>query len=609
MGTKELRFGLATLGFAVLTIPGLSYAAAQSGQKAAPVPAQSNSQQADSGYQLQLWTPLVLEDLVAVDRKGRPVHGLKITDLKVTEDGKPAALQNFEEHITVAQPSAAALKMPDLGPNTFTNLVANPNAGSWNILLLDTLNTSIADQDEVRRQMLDYVKTLPPSVPFAIFALDTRLHLLQGFTADPSLLRAAIEQREKDPHISPLLDSSISDDQDDLFQLRMPTKLSEVVSDLHGIGDVGGVKRVEAVQAEDKAQRRGIITEEALVELGRYLAALPERKNLIWFSSSFPLAAIPNVLVQDRVAVYPVDARGGVIVPPPPPPPPKAGAQPQYDQQVVALQAEFQNAVRDQHKAMTDLAEATGGKAFYDTNGFKNAIEFAVNDGDNFYTFTYTPSDRKLDGSFRKIEVKCNRPGLQLYYRKGYFAVDPNAVAHGANTPVQDAAHIAMQLATRPGAPDATQILFELKVVPGDKQVDTLSTGATPDAALMKPPYQRYMLFYRVALGDAVLTTSSDGNRHGSLEFAALVYNSEGALVNTTADTLKMNLPEPRYAEMVKRGLSVNQTVEAPAKGDYFLRIVVYDPNGDRVGTIEVPVAGLKSGQAVLSAATKIEKP
>jgi hypothetical protein len=71
---------------------------------------------------------------------------------------------------------------------------------------------------------------------------------------------------------------------------------------------------------------------DALQQLARYLSAIQGRKNLIWFSGSFPISFDPDpdqplpflavrnyedelrktseLLTAARVAVYPVDARG-----------------------------------------------------------------------------------------------------------------------------------------------------------------------------------------------------------------------------------------------------------------------------------------------------------
>ena len=578
------------LGPALLAL-GLLIAAPLSVAQAAPSSAQQAPPDASSatvpGAQFRVQVPLVLEDLVVRDRSGNPVHGLKASNLTVTENAKSVTLRNFEEHIQAMERSTAHT-LPDLGPNVFTNLVAAPADSPLNILLLDNLNTPMADQEFVRQQMLKYLGTLPPDVPVAIFQLDTQLHLLQGFTADPELLRAAIDKGRDIVRAPRMTDTKAVSDIDPMRYDHLSDFMAGKV-DPRSINDI---KRVEGTRRAAGDEQRAILTQQALIQLGRYLSGLPGRKNLIWFPASFPVGALPNILVRNRVALYPVDARGHMI------PPPCLGPG------CAAQLSAFEHAQLDQHLAMTQLAESTGGEAFDDTNGLKEAVEKAISDGNSYYTFAYTPPNQKLDGSYRTVAVKVDRPGLQLAYRTGYFADNPNVDARRLNAPPS-----ALEAALTPGSPNATQIRFDVQLVPEDAPVNAVSTGASPDPSLMKPPYRRYDLHYQVAIGDASFTTASDGTRHGSLNFAVLVYSPVGALVNEIANKVNLDWSPARYAEMVHRGLRVGQTVEAPAKGDYFLRVVVYDPNGDRVGATEVPLADLKPKQPMLGTEPNVEQP
>ena len=78
-------------------------------------------------------------------------------------------------------------------PGTFTNYTPVAPDSTLNILLIDALNTPMQDQMYVRQQLDDYVKHAKPGVSVAVFGLTNRLIMLQGFTADPSVLRAAVE--------------------------------------------------------------------------------------------------------------------------------------------------------------------------------------------------------------------------------------------------------------------------------------------------------------------------------------------------------------------------------------------------------------------------------
>ena len=58
------------------------------------------------------------------------------------------------------------------------------------------------------------------------------------------------------------------------------------------------------------------------------------------------------------------------------------------------------------------------------TNDFSKAIARAIDNGSHFYTLSYTPSNPKMDGQFRSIEVSIPEAKYTLAYRKGYYALD-----------------------------------------------------------------------------------------------------------------------------------------------------------------------------------------
>ena len=61
-------------------------------------------------------------------------------------------------------------------------------------LMMDALNTDIANQAVVHQHMVALLKTLPANTPVAVFVLGHSLRMLQGFSTDPTLLRAAVDK-------------------------------------------------------------------------------------------------------------------------------------------------------------------------------------------------------------------------------------------------------------------------------------------------------------------------------------------------------------------------------------------------------------------------------
>ena len=86
--------------------------------------------------------------------------------------------------------------LPDLPPNIFTNIPRVKPVDSVTVLLFDSLNTPLADQSFVRDQMLKFLKTVQPGRRIAIFTLGTRLRFVEGFTDDPAVLAAALDNSQ-----------------------------------------------------------------------------------------------------------------------------------------------------------------------------------------------------------------------------------------------------------------------------------------------------------------------------------------------------------------------------------------------------------------------------
>ena len=71
------------------------------------------------------------------------------------------------------------------------------------------------------------------------------------------------------------------------------------------------------------------------------------------------------------------------------------------------------------HQTMEALAEDSGGKAFYDTNGLKEALARAIEYGSHYYTLAYMPTDKRMDGKYRRIQLKLSGGDYKVAYRRG----------------------------------------------------------------------------------------------------------------------------------------------------------------------------------------------
>jgi len=76
--------------------------------------------------------------------------------------------------------------------------------------------------------------------------------------------------------------------------------------------------------------------------------------------------------------------------------------------------------------AMKKMADETGGRMIdVGNNGKKMEAAFQQIEDElrTQYLASYTPTDKKLDGSYRKLDVSCKGDGYKVQSRKGYYAI------------------------------------------------------------------------------------------------------------------------------------------------------------------------------------------
>ena len=560
---------------------------------------------------------LVVVDVVASDTQQNPVHQLSATDFIVMEDGKPQTLKVFEEH--VAAPPAKMPPMPRFAPGNFTNYSPAPPNGALNILLFDKLNTPMDAQSVVRQQVLKYLKDATPGTRMAIFTLTTELRLLQGFTSNPELLRALVEGKKGNQGASPLMNNAMEGDQPGADDPMMDMATDVLGNDPDAEMILENLQQFEAETQSYQLQLRQRYTLDALNQLARYMSMLPGRKNLIWFSGSFPINILPDpdlqgkyqdpfavvasagdefretvdLLARSQVAVYPIDARGLMVAP--------MTSATQSGSTMNRKPNGFGNAyskwsenTASEQGTMLQMAQATGGKAFVNTNGLKEAVEKAIDAGSNYYTIAYTPTNHNWNGDYRKIQVKLNRPGVTLAYRRGYFADDPNKPAHhgdeAQNAKSDAPQYSAIRTAMLRGGPEPTQLVFVANVRPSVADTEPAVAPGNQTAKKVEGPFRRYTVNFLTNPREVNCAATPDGVHHCMLEFLTFVYDAGGKLINMQTNGISAGIPADRFAALASHNLTYQQQISVPAKGEYSLRIGMRDITSDHVGAVELPV-------------------
>jgi hypothetical protein len=94
----------------------------------------------------------------------------------------------------------------------------------------------------------------------------------------------------------------------------------------------------------------------------------------------------------------------------------------------------------DSQPYLVGMAENTGGRAIVDTNDEVGHLAAVMDDMRAYYLLGYELVDRKSDGRFHRVEVKVNRPGVEVHSRgMRYDAVPDKPRAAATATPAESA--------------------------------------------------------------------------------------------------------------------------------------------------------------------------
>jgi VWFA-related protein len=486
-------------------------------------------------------TRLVELSVVVTDRDRNAVTGLTAGDFQVFDDGKPQRVELFsvEGKGTAAPPPPA----PPRQAREFSNKL--PDTGSVTIILYDQLNTSDVDRMNVREHVARFLEQIRPDDRVGLYVLggDMQLRVAHDFTSDASALVRAVSRLRGN------LSTALAGEAD-------AARLEGEIADL--FGSETGMSPGTAMRQHFQGVR-AVATVDALESIGRHLSGVQNRKNLIWVSSGFPLDGFDyrgrsrtleinraaRALNDANVAIYAVDARGLVGgfsgVP----------GRPTFT---------TLSRVAVNQDILQSVAEETGGRAFLNNNDIQGAVRRAADDARMTYVLGYYPTSEVWDGRFHRVEVKVNRPGVEVRHRKGYFAVPTEKQASS-----QRAAALQAAVASPIGA---SGLGLTLRIDPVEG----------------KP--SEYRLAVRVEPGGIALEQRGDESR-GALDVIVAQIRADGADARSVDNRVDISLSGERLQQFLRDGLRIEHAVTLMFEAER-LRVVVRDARTGAIGAIGV---------------------
>ncbi|MHB8734717.1 MAG: VWA domain-containing protein [Terriglobales bacterium] len=616
-GADSRHPGWAAIVTVLLAFAGARWAAAQTPSSVAPLTFHADTQ-------------VVLVPVDVRDRSGRIIANLKPSDFRLEVGGAPmpiAALDHFQAHSTSGPSPSVDESASTLPANSFTNQASGPR-GSNNlvILLLDFLNTTLADRIVLRQQLLSFLAhRLKNGQEIGIYGLGSRLALLQPFSRDAGPLIATAQRllRQKDAPPAPKSFVSVVPAEvagtapnaasltGTVFTAPAPPAGTPAQQGESQPKYAGSDQATEFMQAKGDWQAnnfrqhsRAAETLAQLRELAQAFAGVPGRKSVIWLTGDisplnpsmmymtvlhdpsmatlrtpeWQVAETFDALNAASMTLIPVDVRGVV----------NTGlaeadhslshsefmqtiaeSQPNdespYSGAVDLREGETANA----KLAMLTAAHETGGTVLEGSNDLGKLLAHAQALWSDYYVISFHPPPLAPDAPprYHRITVHVNVPGARVHARQGY-ADRPSGMLASAQEEVRDFR-------------EAVQSPVDLTALP--LRLD--SNGIERRGKLLALP------FGLTVRRDALTPRAAADGFEYNVSFLTVVRDRHGKLVGHAERHFHEVLNAAQAARLERTGLTYAGRFEAPAGDIYFGRVIVRNNLTGTMGsiTLELP--------------------
>jgi VWFA-related protein len=513
---------------------------------------------------------LVIIDANVRDRSGKVIPDLKKSDFTLFEDGKPQTISVFEfqrlegdTHLSpvpaskpVAETPATAVtpapkKAAPTAPTTTTAApVIHYQDRRLVAMLFDYSTMQIPEQNRIQEAALKFVREQmkPADVVEIMYAGTGPLKIVQDFTTDKDRLEEVVRS----------------------FQIGAASELAGVAG--NGGDSTTGEDTGTAFNA-DETEFNIFNTDKQLATLesaAKMLAAFPEKKALLYFSSGISksgfdnqasLEKAVNAAKRSNVNIYPIDARGLVASAP-------AGdasaAASRGTSSLTGTQMQSQrDSFNDSQETLSTLAVDTGGKLFVDDNDLALGMEKARDDISSYYIIGYYSTNIKMDGKYRRVEVKLSKDiQAKIDYRSGYFG--EKEFKKFTNTDKEDQLAQALML--------------------GDPLTDLSLTAELDYFRLAR---DRYFVPFSVKIpGSEIALAKSKGNAQTEFDFIGQVRDEHDKMVAAARDGIKIKLSEKTAAQLGSSPIAYDTGFTLPP-GKYKFKFLARENETGKMGTYE----------------------
>jgi VWFA-related protein len=593
-GIESKFFHIALVFF--FCVVSIASAAQSQPAQAAPAPSvpatQDDSDQSaaeivahDEATTFKVNVKLVLVRVVVRDAQGHAIGNLHKEDFQLFDNRKPQIITQF----ALERPGSQVAKERQVSnEGTVDKLPSVPER--YIAFVFDDVHLTFGDLAQARTAAEHHLATLQPTDRAAIFSTSGQTML--DFTDDRAKLHDALLRLQP----RPITQTGTTDCPDisyymaDLIQNKNDTPafqaaVQDAVTCL-GLAGASPQQQQAAIQTAEAAVRSETFQQLAqgsqesrvalsvLKDVVRRISVMPGQRSMVLVSPGF-LTPETNMFqdymdvidraLRSEVIISTLDARGlytivpgGDISKSGTTNPLSAAVEHQYLTESDLAQVEV----------LSELANATGGNFFHNSNDLDAGFKSVAATPEYFYTLGFSPQNLKLDGSYHSLKVSLKEPAkLTLTARRGYYAPK-----HAAD--------------------------------PADQAKQEIEEAVFSQEELHDLPVELHTQFFKPSDDDAKLAVLAhvdvrriryrkvDGRNTNELTVVAALFNRNGVFVQGMQKNLTMRWKDATLESKLGSGITLKTNFDVKP-GSYLVRLVVRDREGQMMsaenGAIEIP--------------------
>jgi VWFA-related protein len=480
---------------------------------------------------LRVKAQLVVVDVTVTDASGNAVTNLTKDDFEIYESGVKQTIRSFEPPSAHTLPAAVA-SGSDM---SLRHLQQTAPETPVTVLVMDELNTKYMDQVYSRTSIKRYLNSQPETLlqPTALFAVtEASLKQVNDFTLNRASLLDALQQHKP----------------------AYPFQMMRT-----GTSAEGTAERF----AESLA---------TLQQVAQAMSGFPGRKNIVWVGQGFPsidMRNLPdtqqkllrgagertiNMMNDAHATLYTIDPQMAT-----------SGADDFTATSGDEMLSEAHNAKNpfDGTISFNTFAPETGGRAFSLGNDIDHQIRASVEQGTTFYTLSYSPQMNvsEAEQEYRRLTVRCLRPGLHVMTRRGYFSAPPP-----------------------PPAVSPKQLKKELSFDLGAAAVSKMSYTAI--GLLASPAEQPGAFILQVDSSSMSWQTAEDGEHRSELLLLTVALDKNDKPIAKSASSVTARMPADRALSSVPFA-TLQAQLNIPANATR-VRFIVRDMSSGRIGSADL---------------------